>query len=123
MRNPVGWFEIYVNDMNRAKKFYQSVLQTEFRKLAPGPELEMWAFPMDMSVYGAGGALVKMPGFPAAGNSTIIYFSCDDCGVEEKRIVPEGGKVQKPKFSIGEFGFISLGIDTEGNIFGLHSQK
>ena len=23
--NPVGWFEIYVQDMNRAKAFYESV--------------------------------------------------------------------------------------------------
>ena len=26
-KNPVSWFEIYVNDMDRAKKFYEEVLQ------------------------------------------------------------------------------------------------
>lgn len=25
--NPVGWFEIYVQDMERAKKFYETVFQ------------------------------------------------------------------------------------------------
>jgi catechol 2,3-dioxygenase-like lactoylglutathione lyase family enzyme len=42
--NPVIWFEIYVQDMERAKKFYEAVLQTKLEKLN-NPELEMWAFP------------------------------------------------------------------------------
>jgi predicted enzyme related to lactoylglutathione lyase len=41
--------------------------------------------------------------------------------VEEGRVVAAGGKVQKPKMSIGPYGHISLVIDTEGNMFGLHS--
>jgi uncharacterized protein len=64
-----------------------------------------------------------MEGFPSGGNSTLIYFSCDDCAVEESRVEAAGGRVQKPKMSIGEFGFISLAIDSEGNMFGLHSMK
>lgn len=64
-----------------------------------------------------------MPGFAAGGNSTLIYFSCDDCAIEYSRIVAAGGEVQRPQMSIGDYGFITLGIDTEGNIFGLHSQK
>lgn len=32
-RNPVGWFEIYVQDMDRAKKFYEEVLRVELMKL------------------------------------------------------------------------------------------
>jgi len=34
-----------------------------------------------------------------------------------------GGSIHKKKFSIGQYGFISLAIDTEGNMFGLHSMK
>ena len=64
-----------------------------------------------------------MPGFPAGGNSVLIYFSCEDCANEESRVVPAGGRIQKEKFSIGEYGFISLVFDTEGNMFGLHSLK
>jgi hypothetical protein len=62
-----------------------------------------------------------MPGFPSGGNSTLIYFSCDDCAVEEARVTSCGGQVEKPKMSIGEYGFITLAVDTEGNMFGLHS--
>ena len=69
------------------------------------------------------GALVRMGGVPSGGNSTIVYFICDDCAVEEGRIEPSGGKIMKKKFSIGEYGFISLVFDTEGNMFGLHSMK
>ena len=120
--NPVGWFEIYVQDTARARKFYESVLKTTLEKL-PTPEVEMWAFPMSRGGAGAGGALVKMQGVASGGNSTLVYFMCDDCAVEEGRVKPSGGKVEKAKMSIGEFGFISLVVDTEGNMFGLHSMK
>ena len=83
----------------------------------------MLTFPSDMEDYGVSGALVKMEGFKAGGNSTLVYFACEDCAVEEARIVPAGGQFQQPKMSIGEFGLICLVIDSEGNMFGLHSQK
>jgi predicted enzyme related to lactoylglutathione lyase len=118
--NPAVWFEIYVQDMERAKKFYESVLQVEFEKLN-SPEVEMLAFPMDMNSPGASGALVKMEGFPSGGNSTLIYFSCTDCAVEAGRVTSSGGRLQREKMSIGQYGFIALAVDTEGNMFGLHS--
>lgn len=121
-QNPVGWFEIYVQELERARKFYQSVLQTKLERLN-SPGMEMWAFPMNMERSGASGALVKMPGFPSGGNSTLVYFSCVDCAAEAGRVLKAGGRIQKEKFSIGEYGFIALAIDTEGNMFGLHSMK
>ncbi len=120
--NPVGWFEIYVQDMERAKHFYQSVFQVTLDKLK-GPDMEMWSFPMDMSHYGAGGALVKMEGVPSGGNSILVYLACEDCAVEEGRVVAAGGRVHRNKMSIGEYGFISLVFDSEGNMIGLHSMK
>lgn len=120
--NPAVWFEIYVQDMERAKKFYESVLHVTFEKLN-NPEVELWAFPMDMSSPGASGALVKMEGFPSGGNSTLIYFRSADCAVEAGRVVSSGGQIQREKMSIGEYGFIALAIDTEGNMFGLHSMQ
>jgi len=120
--NPVDWFEIYVQDMERAKKFYEGVFQVKLNKLnSSAPEL--WAFPQSFTNYGASGALAKMEGFPSGGNTTLVYFSCVDCAVEEKRIVAAGGKILKEKFSIGEYGSIVLAFDTEGNIFGLHSMQ
>lgn len=120
--NPVGWFEIYVQDMDRAKAFYEAVFETKLSEL-PSPGIQMWAFPMSMEATGASGALVKMPGLPSGGNSTLVYFSCEDCAVEGARVGKAGGKVEREKMSIGEYGFIVLAKDTEGNLIGLHSQK
>jgi predicted enzyme related to lactoylglutathione lyase len=120
--NPVGWFEIYVQDVARAKTFYETVFKTKLENMKT-PEIDMWLFPHVMAQSGAGGALVKMAGVPSGGNSTLVYFSCVDCSEEASRVAQNGGKIFKEKFSIGEHGFISLVVDTEGNMFGLHSSK
>jgi len=124
--NPVGWFEIYVDDMLRAKKFYETVFSTTL-DLLPTPNedtsFQMYAFPSNMNAYGSGGTLVKMDGLKAGGNSTIIYFTSEDCSIEEVKIEKAGGTLFKPKMSIGDYGFIVLATDTEGNMFGIHSLK
>jgi predicted enzyme related to lactoylglutathione lyase len=122
MGNPVGWFEIYVQDMARAKRFYETVLGTTLQKL-DSPALEMWSFPGEQGGYGTPGALVSMKGVPSGGNSTIVYFMSADCAVPEGRVEKAGGRIEKKKFSIGQYGFISLVLDTEGNMIGLHSMK
>lgn len=120
--NPVGWFEIYVQDMTRAKKFYEAVLQVKLEKLNSA-DPELWSFPGSMTSYGAPGALARMQGVSSGGNSTLVYFSCADCAVEAKRAVASGGRIEKEKFSIGQYGFIALVFDTEDNLFGLHSMQ
>jgi len=81
--NPIGWFEIYVEDMNRAKSFYETVFGVELSELAsPGGELEMQAFPMSMECSGASGALVRCEGVTPGSNSIMIYFTCQDCAIE-----------------------------------------
>jgi predicted enzyme related to lactoylglutathione lyase len=62
-----------------------------------------------------------MSGFPSGGNSTLVYFSCKDCAIEASRVKASGGTIQREKTSIGQYGFIAICIDTEGNMFGLHS--
>lgn len=120
--NSVCWFEIYVEDLNRAKAFYETVFQVKLEPLN-SLGMDMLSFPMNMDKYGTGGALVKMEGFSSGLNSTIVYFSCEDCAVEAGRVVAIGGQIQRDKWSIGEYGFIALVADTEGNMIGLHSLK
>jgi predicted enzyme related to lactoylglutathione lyase len=120
--NAVGWFEIYVQDMDRARSFYETVFSTRLERL-DSPEIEMWAFPMHRDEPGAPGALVRMPGYPSGGNSTLVYFTCADCAVEAERAAGSGGAIFKDKFSIGQYGFIALVKDTEGNMIGLHSVR
>ena len=126
--NAVCWFEIYVDDMPRAKAFYEAVLQQSLTRIDEPeqakdfPQPEMWAFPMEEKP-GASGALCKMSGVQAGGNSTLVYFGCEDCAIEESRVEQAGGKLVVPKMEIGEHGFISIAQDTEGNNIGLHSMK
>lgn len=122
-RNPVGWFEIYVDDMARAQKFYEAVFNIKLQAL-DSPVIKMLAFPMKHEVPGCPGSLVKMPGSDRPrGNAVIIYFTCEDCAVEAARAAQNGGKIFKEKFSIGQYGFIALVHDTEGNMIGLHSRR
>lgn len=125
MSNPVGWFEIYVKDMPRAKAFYEQVFQVSLSPLMGDQqeELEMQVFAMNDQGYGATGALVKMDGVPQGFAGTLVYFVCQDCAVELKRAVDAGGKVFKDKWSIGEHGHIAMFYDTEGNMIGLHSMQ
>jgi predicted enzyme related to lactoylglutathione lyase len=83
----------------------------------------MWAFQMSPDRPGAGGALVRTPGMPSTIGGTLVYFGCEDCAVEGGRVVSAGGRIQREKLSIGEYGHIVLAIDTEGNLFGLHSMN
>lgn len=121
-RNPVGWFEIYVQDMERAKRFYEKTFEVALERI-PKTELEMLMFPMLSDQAGAPGALVKMDGKDSGPGGTIIYFSCADCAVEADRAAQNGGQIQKPKFSIGDYGFIAFVLDSEGNLIGLHSMQ
>ncbi|WP_316744304.1 VOC family protein [Pedobacter antarcticus] len=132
-KNPFAWAEIYVEDMGRAQKFYQTVLNIEMQHM-PKPEgvgneedcdenYEMLFFPGVMDAPGISGALVKssMAGLGTGG--TLIYFECDDCALEISRVEAAGGKVLNQKMSIGQYGFCGICADTEGNPIGFHSMK
>ncbi len=122
-RNTVGWFEIYVQDMERAKEFYQNTLLMNLQPLPcpEGMEIEMWSFPMEMELPGCAGAIVRMAGMDSGGGGTIVYFSCADCAAEAARAGQSGGQIHQEKTSIGEYGFIALVTDPDGNMIGLHS--
>lgn len=119
----IGWFDLYVENMERAQAFYETVLDTT---LAPmddpnDPTARMRAFGDDFTSHGAGGALVELAHARPGPGGSMVYFSCDDCAVEEGRVAAAGGSVVRPKFSIGDHGFVSIVTDTEGNMIGLHS--
>ncbi|NNE54292.1 MAG: VOC family protein [Sulfitobacter sp.] len=123
-KNAVGWFDIYVDDMARAAGFYETVLEQALEDMPdPTGKTEMKSFPADMGRYGAGGALSKSDHARPGAGGTVVYFSVQDCAQEEARVAEAGGEVVRPKFSIGEFGFVSLCRDTEGNLFGLNSMQ
>ena len=122
--NAIGWFDIYVNDLQRATAFYENVLEQKLEVIGdPTGETQMMAFSGNMSAYGASGALVKANHFRPGMGGTLVYFSVEDCSIPESRVAAAGGKIVRPKFSIGQFGWVTLCVDTEGNSFGLNSMK
>lgn len=122
--NAVGWFDIYVDDLDRAVAFYQTMLGTTLELMGdPTGETQMVSFPADMSAYGAGGALTKSPHAGPGVGGTVVYFMVEDCAVQQERVSQAGGVMVRPKFSIGEFGWILLCQDTEGNMIGFNSMK
>lgn len=120
--NPVGWFDIHVSNLDRAKKFYETVFNIELVDL-PIEWGKQSLFPFDQESPNISGALVEKEDLIPDGNNTVVYFETEDCIAEEKRIEEAGGKIVNPKMSIGEFGFVSIFIDSEGNTVGLHSRK
>jgi predicted enzyme related to lactoylglutathione lyase len=132
-RNLIGWTEIYVDDMARAQKFYETVLAISM-EAAPMPEgmdaeegsdgyFEMVFFPNEMDAPGIGGSLVKSTMFKPGTGGTLNYFSCEDCAVQIARVEAAGGKVLYGKMPIGQYGFCGICEDTEGNPIGFHSLK
>ena len=121
----IGFFDIYVDNMDRAQEFYETVLETRLSKMDDPNDnnVQMRVFNDDFQSHGAGGSLVKVNGAKPGPGGTMVYFSCENCSVEEERAQKAGGRVVRSKFSIGEHGFVSLIADTEGNIIGLHSMK
>jgi len=120
--NPVGWFDINVSNLDRAKKFYETVFNIQLFDL-PIDWGKQSLFPFDQESPNVSGALVEKTDMIPNSNNTVVYFESEDCVTEEKRIEEAGGKIVKPKMNIGEFGYVSIFIDSEGNTIGLHSRK
>jgi uncharacterized protein len=122
--NAIGWFDIYVADMARAVAFYETVLTQKLEPIGdPTGETQMMSFSGDMTAYGAAGALVKSAHSRPGIGGTMVYFSVDDCAIEASRVLAAGGRVVRPKFSIGQFGWVALCMDSEGNMFGFNSMR
>lgn len=120
----VGWFEIPVTDMNRAKTFYSTVFKIEIQVQDFGGMLMGW-FPFVEGKLGASGSLVQHQAYiPSQEKGVLIYFSSADVSDELSRIEIAGGKIIKPKTQISpDIGYMALFIDSEGNRIALHSRK
>ncbi len=121
-QNPVNWFEVPATDLQRAKDFYEHVLQTELSLQDMG-NLKMAWFPMHENAPGAAGTLVQAESYTPSHAGSMVYFSVDDIESTLKRVKERGGKVISPKQSIGEYGFVAHFEDSEGNRVALHSNS
>lgn len=117
----VGWFEIPVNDMSRAKQFYETVFKIEIKEV-DFCGLKMGWFPNVENPSGATGTLIKQDTYIPSQEGTLVYFMSTDVENEISRVEGAGGKIYQPKTKISdEHGFMAVFIDTEGNRIALHS--
>ncbi len=124
MDNVISWFEIPASDLDRATKFYETILGVKTIHMDM-PAIKMRMFPVDDPGKGISGAVVDSGGFhkPSATDGPLIYLNGhpDVQGVLDK-VEAAGGKIMVPKTEISpEYGFMAVFIDTEGNRIGLHS--
>lgn len=124
--NMVGWFEIPVSNMDRAKLFYETVFDIKIQIEQFGDTKMGWfPFAEDPEARGAGGALVQNEQFykPMA-NGTLIYFSSPEITYELVKVEEAGGVILQEKTLIREdIGYMALFLDSEGNRIALHSKE
>jgi uncharacterized protein len=117
-RTAIAWFEIPVADLERAKRFYEAIFETQLRTEEFGSR-PMAVFPYEAP--GVGGCLVE-DSHPSP-HGALIYLNADGrLGRTLERVESAGGRVEMPKTELpADIGFIGLFIDSEGNRVGLHS--
>lgn len=112
--HPVFYFEIPVNDMDRAVNFYEELLGTKLaRETVDG--YEMARFPFAEGGPGATGALAKGDVYKPSKDGAIVYFHVEDIRATVARAEAMGRPVLYPVKDIGEAGFVAEIEDSEGN--------
>lgn len=116
MKKAINWFELFVVDMPRAKKFYEDILETPMKMMeAAGEQNAIFENGL------GGGSLVKRANRSPSSEGAVVYLNCDE-RIDQVlgRVEKAGGKIVSGKESLGPIGFMAMINDTEGNLVGLH---
>ncbi len=119
--NPVVYFEIPVNNINRAINFYKTVFHFDFGKEIIDNN-EMALFPFVDGNLGISGALAKGKIYKPTINGVLIYFNTENIDETLKLATLNGGQVLYPKTDNG-IGLVAEFKDTEGNRIALYQSK
>lgn len=122
--NTLNWFEIPVNDMNRAKKFYENIFGIKMGETTEMMGMQMVSFPA--SEGKVSGGLVKSDMHKPSQDGSIVYLNANPAGMESviAKIPNAGGSVVMHRVLVSpEIGFMALFLDSEGNRVALHSQN
>ncbi len=118
-QNPVVYFEIPVEDLDRAVRFYSAVFKFEFEKTKiDGNEMALFPFSKDTS--GISGALAKGEIYQPTKKGVLIYFQTKNIEEVLELALNNGGQILYPKTSNGDLGFVAEFEDSEGNRIALH---
>ena len=123
--NALNWFEIPVDDLERAQEFYEEIFDMKMIALPEMLGMKMAGFPIDMQSGKVGGALAESENHIPSEDGAIVYLNANpDIQVILDRVEDAGGEINLPRTEIGEgMGFMALIIDIEGNQVGLHAQN
>lgn len=120
--NAISWFEIPVADLERAKKFYETIFDVEMMKMEVGKDV-LYAFPYEPAAGKISGAIIEDANAISKMDGVTLYLNANP-SIEAviNRIKAAGGKVLMPKTEISpEIGYMSFFNDTEGNRLALHA--
>lgn len=122
--NAINWFELSVNDIARAKKFYETAFNMTMQEMEM-MGMKMAMFPIDNMIGKVGGALVQSAGHKPSMDGAKVYINANpDLADALGRVEAAGGKVMMPKTKINEeSGYMAFFTDSEGNMVGMHSNK
>ncbi len=125
--NMISWFELPVLDMERAKKFYETVFEIEISIQELGGIPMGWFPPAeDITAPGICGSLVQNENYkPSASHGALVYFNSQsgDLGNELARVEGAGGKVIQDKTLISnDVGYMAVFLDSEGNRVALYDR-
>ena len=118
-------FEIHVDNMERAKKFYVEVFGWTFQDWSEYAGMPYFgAVTGNEDEMGINGALMQRKSAPPEANQPLNGYACtmgvENYDVTEAKIVENGGKVAMPKYALPGMAWQGYFKDTEGNIFGIH---
>lgn len=125
MKNPIGWVEIPVTDIDRAEKFYGDFFGYTLERQEEKNGYTMSWFPMKMEGYGSAVTLIQGEYYTPSKDGVLIYFIAPGGTVDAALVKAQeqGITILAPKVSIGEHGFFAVLLDSEGNRFAIHSMK
>jgi hypothetical protein len=123
-KSAVSWFEIPAIDLERATKFYETIMGIELIPMDM-PEMRMRMFPVADMMNDVGGALVDSNGFhkPSTTDGVLLYLNGNpDVQIVLDKVEAAGGAIVLGKTEISpEHGFMAIITDTEGNRIAFHS--
>ena len=123
--NALNWFEISVEDINRAQKFYEGIFAMNMFPLPEMMGMKMVGFPIEMNSGKVGGALAESDYHEPSAAGVVIYLNANpDIQKVLDRVEDFGGQITMPRTLISpEIGYMAFFTDTEGNRIGLHAQN
>lgn len=120
--NVPAWFEIPTDNLDRAQRFYETILAQPLKRERFGGT--------DIAVLRGGdkpnssGALIAMDDCRPSVQGSIVYLSVADLDTVLERAQTNGGDTLVPRTALPEgMGFFAQFRDCEGNRVGLWSPK